>query len=87
MTRGQRPDYVDRNIWARLRFFDRDKRLDVVHELEGEPYGLRVDLVSLSDDSNPKSGVASKFRPNSSMTMRERMSLRSSYLICSSTKT
>ena len=58
MARGQRPDYVDRNITARLRFFDRDKRLDVAHELEGEPYGLRVDLVSLSDDSNPKSGVA-----------------------------
>ena len=46
MARGQRPDYVDRNIWARLRFFDRDKRLDVVHELGGEPYGLDVKLTA-----------------------------------------
>lgn len=46
MARGQRPDYVDRSIWARLRFFDRDKRLDVVHELGGEPYGLDVKLTA-----------------------------------------
>ena len=38
MDRGPRPDYGDRNITERLRCFDRDKRLDGVHELEGEPW-------------------------------------------------
>jgi len=46
MARVPRPDYVYRDIWASLKFFDRDKRLDVIHELGGEPYGLDVKLTA-----------------------------------------
>jgi hypothetical protein len=54
MDRGPRLDHVDRYILARLNIFDSEKRSRVVHELEGEPQVVEVELWPFSD---PNSGI------------------------------